>query len=625
MSQFNSAISLLSSSDESEPDDDDLNDSQVEIVTPPPIPSSSSNNLSAKVKLYDPVKPNSLVGLRVQVTWRHDHKFKGKIDNYRRKDGKHHITYDDGDSKYYKINFEANKDKPLSKLWSYNKDNVRDPHYISILMPSVPAPRSSRQNTDVVVLSDKKKRKRPSAASNSSNSSSSSSSSSSSGSFTSTSSSSSSSSSSFNNKKMHHGKSPLMQVLEVWPRAQSAWVSTTLAGRNNDVQAVIAYMSTVKYPQMESHQSKGPRKAINYESKEDVKGRPPQTQGYHERTEAEMSNRFPNLPLRVLKKCIKTNNGWFTPSYRSMNKLAKEKQENSDKLKVRRLSAYRSYRELSLIQGQDKHFDRELATLVDRENGKKSPIDRLLEIKEAKEKAKEKVTEMEKDGIVEQKQRQHNSFNGNDGDDDDVVMMGASNLLTPINDEEEGEETTCPVCYDDYTKPFMTPCTKGHAMCGICLKQQVTTIVGDHDRTKASSMLCFGEPGCQGTYNESSLIRAIPPNTLKKLEEMRASMMLEKNKEMLEANGDIVFHCPTCAVPALCAKGTIVFDCPNSECFSSSCMLCKKRSHVPLRCDEVITDEHNKVAHAVEEEMSLALMVRSIVSLYNDIIIIYEM
>mgnify|MGYP006096476301 FL=1 len=37
-------------------------------------------------------------------------------------------------------------------------------------------------------------------------------------------------------------------------------------------------------------------------------------------------------------------------------------------------------------------------------------------------------------------------------------------------------------------------------------------------------------------------------------------------------------------------------------------MLCKKKSHVPLRCEEVVTDEQNTIAHAVEEEMTLALL-----------------
>ena len=62
-------------------------------------------------------------------------------------------------------------------------------------------------------------------------------------------------------------------------------------------------------------------------------------------------------------------------------------------------------------------------------------------------------------------------------------------------------------------------------MCGFCLKQQVVTIVGDHDRKKACDMKCFADPNCTGTYSEHYLQRAVPPNMLKKLEEMRQSVV----------------------------------------------------------------------------------------------------
>ena len=78
---------------------------------------------------------------------------------------------------------------------------------------------------------------------------------------------------------------------------------------------------------------------------------------------------------------------------------------------------------------------------------------------------------------------------------------------------------------------------------------------------------------------------------------------------MLEADGSTLFHCPICAVPALCPPnhGT-VFNCPNTECGLSTCMKCKKKSHIPLRCEEIVADERNSIAHAVEEEMTLALL-----------------
>ena len=398
-----------------------------------------------------------------------------------------------------------------------------------------------------------------------------------------------------------------------------------LISRNNDVQGLIAYMSTIKYPcsMTPSHQQKSGRKgkAINYDSKAAVEGRPPQTSAYNERTAAEMSNRFPNLPNRVLKKITKENNGWFTPSFRAMERLSREKNTVTGAYKVRRLSAYRSYIELSLVP-PDASFDCELQFLKNREDGKKSKIDRLLEIKEAKEKEKEAAVARGEETTkvpTSEKAAAAAAAAAAAGDSQEVIMMHSSSgevqWLDGADDDEEEEEEdqeerTCPVCYDDYTSKFMTPCSEGHDMCGLCLKQQVMTIVGDMDRAAAyPSIVCFGgHDGCVGTYSEHDLSRAVPPNTMKKLEEMRASIALEKNKKILEANGDVVFSCPACAVPALCPAGMTVFACPNVECGIESCMLCKKKSHVPLRCAEVVADEQNNQAHAVEEEMTNALL-----------------
>jgi hypothetical protein len=304
----------------------------------------------------------------------------------------------------------------------------------------------------------------------------------------------------------------MLRVLEVWPNALPSWVSQQLAERGNDVQSVIAYMSTIKYPKASPVKPKARRRSINYESKADIDGRPPQTDGYRERTFSEMSNRFPNLPQRVLKKIIKENNGWFTPSYRAMQKVAEEKNPKTNQYIVRRLGAHRSYRELSFCL-PDQAFDLELAILVDKENGKKSILDRLLDIKNAKEMAKK---EAESVSLSLSSSSLSSSVATNHVDH----SVAAATAV-----DDDGKEYSCPVCYDDYTKPFMTPCSKNHDMCGFCLKQQVVTIVGDHDRKKACDMKCFADPNCTGTYSEHYLQRAVPPNMLKKLEEMRQSVV----------------------------------------------------------------------------------------------------
>ena len=113
MSQAASAINLvLSDTDDEDTQEDEFSDSVELLVTPivdsPFRRSSISKKTSVVVggsnsSSYDLLKPDSLVGLNVQVTWRGNNRFKGTIDQYRSADGKHHITYRDGDKRWYKL------------------------------------------------------------------------------------------------------------------------------------------------------------------------------------------------------------------------------------------------------------------------------------------------------------------------------------------------------------------------------------------------------------------------------------------------------------------------------------------------------------------------------------------
>ena len=79
------------------------------MVTPSNASTFGSATAAATVPgtfKYDSNNPETLIGAKVEVTWKRNRKYLGKIETYEvdgQHKGKHKCIYDDGDIKYYKI------------------------------------------------------------------------------------------------------------------------------------------------------------------------------------------------------------------------------------------------------------------------------------------------------------------------------------------------------------------------------------------------------------------------------------------------------------------------------------------------------------------------------------------
>ena len=80
------------------------------MVTPSTMSTFGSATAAATVVpgtfKYDSNNPETLIGAKVEVTWKRNRKYLGKIETYEvdgQHKGKHKCIYDDGDIKYYKI------------------------------------------------------------------------------------------------------------------------------------------------------------------------------------------------------------------------------------------------------------------------------------------------------------------------------------------------------------------------------------------------------------------------------------------------------------------------------------------------------------------------------------------
>lgn len=89
---------------------------------------------------------------------------------------------------------------------------------------------------------------------------------------------------------------------------------------------------------------------------------------------------------------------------------------------------------------------------------------------------------------------------------------------------------------------------------------------------------------------------------LEKFEEAEAKECVEKLKESAGLPG--LFSCPHCDTAAEVPETVVIFVCPNSSCGKETCKKCKRESHIPLRCDEVVDKEETAGRVSIEEKMT---------------------
>ncbi|XP_019872467.1 uncharacterized protein LOC109600733 isoform X1 [Aethina tumida] len=154
----------------------------------------------------------------------------------------------------------------------------------------------------------------------------------------------------------------------------------------------------------------------------------------------------------------------------------------------------------------------------------------------------------------------------------------------------------CKICGDDELIPeecFF--CTKGCIYCKDCLKTGLEVAIGEGN-------LVFPCHYCDAVFSHGTLKMVLPTKTFEKLEGRIQS------EELRKANLEGSDVCPFCNYIQLFEENDKIFKCKNPDCLMESCRLCRHKSHIPQRCEEIEYDEDVKMRTFIENKMAEAVM-----------------
>jgi len=161
-----------------------------------------------------------------------------------------------------------------------------------------------------------------------------------------------------------------------------------------------------------------------------------------------------------------------------------------------------------------------------------------------------------------------------------------------------GQLKECLCCYnDECLEEEMILCNSNHMYCKECVARGANVAIGDGK----TIIQCLGQ--CDEEISWQELQRALAPNVLSKLLQKRQA------EEVATAGLNGLVSCPFC--PYVCLMEDIsdkILVCMNPECGRESCRLCKAPSHVPLRCEEVESQDEEAHRKRIEEELTNAMI-----------------
>jgi TRIAD3 protein (E3 ubiquitin-protein ligase RNF216) len=109
---------------------------------------------------------------------------------------------------------------------------------------------------------------------------------------------------------------------------------------------------------------------------------------------------------------------------------------------------------------------------------------------------------------------------------------------------------------------------------------------------------------CPACFPEAVLRRALPARVWDGIVQRR------QTAELRRAGLQDLVECPFCHFAVIMPNPhDTVMRCLNAKCLKASCRLCLKAAHIPLRCDEVETDQQLIARKQVEEAMATALTI----------------
>jgi TRIAD3 protein (E3 ubiquitin-protein ligase RNF216) len=354
--------------------------------------------------------------------------------------------------------------------------------------------------------------------------------------------------------------SPIAEVLRVFPLAEPGWVKAELSKLCHDMGTcrmcfpmLLARMTEETFPTVEPSKPAADVAAgtVDYRCV-DKERRPKPSSSYKDATVSALQLEFPNVPTAFIKKAMRRNHSFYLPT----------------KMFLANAKTGTDYRPIKTERKQKSvtHVDSEL----------------MKEMKWAVEQEKQKKSEI--DQILLKWEHQKKSFPR----DAHGFPIIPGNIAV----------VECGACCEEIIPEAAVHCTEGHAFCGHCLKRYAQEEVFSRNRADLKCMHQGGQ--CIGVFKSSETKRALPIMTHQKYELTIARKVMETAKIK-----DLV-QCPFCDAAAILPEGNNIFSCPNSACQISSCRKCKRRSHIPLKCDEVDEEKEVSARQKIEERMTAA-------------------
>jgi hypothetical protein len=364
------------------------------------------------------------------------------------------------------------------------------------------------------------------------------------------------------------------QVLEVFPDADLVAVQTLLEQLDNNVAAVVQYMSENKYTKSETStiQSHGmaikDEKACMYDFSA-IDSFTPSLQYVAEATELLLCD-FPFLSKAGAASCMSKYKNHYTLCHNML---------------------------LASVKGtghEDAQYDRVLASLKRkplREDQKQCIQDSLncCRSPTLKKPQKRSMKMIVSDAVLIN-ERQYVS-----GKVDEWMQLQQGRRDRALNkflSQRNGTAVECSCCYDTYPFEDMASCRdEGHLFCLDCLKSFTENLIfgignlGVDKVTKqlASELQCFHGDGCGSGFSRPILQKALPSTSLKKYDEVQCEVSIK-----LAGLHTNMCSCPKCGFQADVPEGQRLFECPMTTCRFSSCRDCGEAAHIPLRYDLTI-------------------------------------
>ncbi|EFA00239.2 hypothetical protein TcasGA2_TC003067 [Tribolium castaneum] len=162
---------------------------------------------------------------------------------------------------------------------------------------------------------------------------------------------------------------------------------------------------------------------------------------------------------------------------------------------------------------------------------------------------------------------------------------------------EQGLLQTCACCFDDNLIPEECYfCIKGCIFCKDCVRSGAENVIGKEE----TRFPCLAD--CDSEFDYSTLHMVLDRKVF------QGVWHRKQIEEIRNANIDGLETCPFCDFCMIPDEGDKIFKCANIECMAETCRLCRHRSHVPKRCNEIEYDEDVKMRTFIENKMTEALL-----------------